>query len=339
MNDVIKMRGSNPFIPSVDENDEIIGKKEELRILDGFINMVGSGNPSMLLIRGVPGSGRSAFLRHLKREAEKAGVFTIYARAEKGEDLSEISKRIYGEMTGVAAGQKKKPSGFAELLPSLVPQEGKRAFGTLLIIDDIDALRKPEESILSMERAAHASQNKVGIAMSTIRTIKRKDLAILELKPLGEGEAKEFVNKSLKDSHVRMGDECISTILSDTGGNPKLFRNVCKLIYDRLRENEKIISKGHYLAYLPAIMAVLSIEWFARAYQETPASERAILAAMAKDEEGIHVSDISRRVGRPMGQVTALMGRLLDSGQIVRLERGKYRIFSKLYARYVLQRG
>lgn len=333
------MRGSNPFIPSVDENDDIIGKKEELRILDGFISMVGSGNPSMILIRGVPGSGRSAFLRHLEREAAKAGIFTVYARAERGEDLSEISKRIYGEMTGSAGVLKKKPSGFSELLPALVPQEGKKAFGTLLIIDDIDALRKPEESIMAMERAIQASPNKVGLAMSTIRTIRRKDLAILELKPLGEGEAREFVDKSLKNSHVRMGDECISTILSDTGGNPKLFRSVCRLIYDKLRENEKIISKGHYLAYLPAIMAVLSIEWFARAYQETPMSERAILVAMAKDEDGIHVSDISRRVGRPMGQVTALIGRLLDSGQIVRLERGKYKVFSKLYARYILQRS
>jgi hypothetical protein len=332
------MKGVNPFVPQGDDSGEIIGMKEELRILDGFLDQVGSGQSAMLLIHGIPGSGRSAFLRHLKKEAEKKGLFTVYTRIEDGEDIRDLAGRIFGEMSGPLA-RGKRPSDFSGLIPLICPPEGKKSFGNLLILDDIDALKKAEDSIHLIERAARASGKRIGIVMSSSKQIQHKDLPVLELKPIQIQEAHEFVSRVLKDSHVKMGEECINAILLDSGGNPKLFRNVCRLVYDRLKENEKVISKAHYLAYLPAIMSLLSIEWFGRAYQETPRAERDILSAMAKNEDGMHVSDISRKVGRPMGQVTALIGRLLDSGQIVRIERGKYKIFSRLYARYVMQRS
>ena len=119
-----------------------------------------------------------------------------------------------------------------------------------------------------------------------------------------------------------------------------LFRDVCRLVYDSSKESDLVISKGDYLSYLPSIMSVLSMEWFGSLFQKTPKRERDILLAMAHgDEKGMHVSDISRKVGRPMGETTALMGRLHERGQVVRIDRGTYRIFAKLYARYVMRRG
>jgi predicted transcriptional regulator len=86
-------------------------------------------------------------------------------------------------------------------------------------------------------------------------------------------------------------------------------------------------------------MSALSREWFGRLYQETPSAERGILSALARSEEGMHVSDIAKNLGKPLGPVTALTKRLLDSGQIVKIDRGRYMVFSKLYARYVVQRS
>ena len=56
-------------------------------------------------------------------------------------------------------------------------------------------------------------------------------------------------------------------------------------------------------------------------------------------EEGAHVSDVAKAIGKPLGPVTALMKRLLDRGAVVKMDRGKYRIFSRLYARYVKDRS
>jgi hypothetical protein len=159
------------------------------------------------------------------------------------------------------------------------------------------------------------------------------------LEPFSEDQARKMVEQALKDKKLKMGEECLRSIMSDTGGNQKLFKSVCKYIYDRLRDDEKVMSKGHYLAYLPYIMSMLSRESFGRMYNETPPSERAILHELAKADDGMHVSDIARGLGKPLGPVTALVKRLLEKGQIIRIERGKYRIFSKMYARFVLQRG
>jgi hypothetical protein len=160
----------------------------------------------------------------------------------------------------------------------------------------------------------------------------------MELGPFGEHEAREVVEKALKKGPPKMGEECLLSVLADTGGNPRLFKAVCFIIYDRLRDNEKIISKGHYLAYLPQIMGSLSRDWFGAMYQETPASERAVLKALASGDEGMHVSDIAKRLRKPLGPITALVGRLRGRGQVVRIDRGRYRVFSKLYGRYVAQR-
>src|SRR5262249_37600041 len=136
-----------------------------------------------------------------------------------------------------------------------------------------------------------------------------------------------------------MGDECLSSIIADSGGNPRLINSVCRHIYEKLRDNEKIITKGHYLGYMQYIMSMLSREWFGRMYQETPAAERVILDELAREEGGMHVSDIAKKLGKPLGPVTALTGRLMDSGQIAKVDRGKYRIFAKLYAKYISGRG
>jgi hypothetical protein len=162
---------------------------------------------------------------------------------------------------------------------------------------------------------------------------------LLELRTLDSHEAGEMVERALGKGPPKMGEECMNSIMADTQGNPRLFKTVCRLVYERLRDNERVISKGHYLAYLPYIMSMLGREWFGRLYQETPASERAILAVLAKNEDGMHVSDIAKTLKKPLGPTTALMKRLLDSGQVVKLDRGKYRIFARLYAKYVSQRG
>jgi len=333
------MKMPNPFLrPETEE--EIIGMKEEVRALDGFINRISAGQAPILMVHGVPGSGRSALLKHMRTVAERQGISIVFIHVEHGENIEELARRIFNEAIAPVLPYKKKTSDFTELLDTLPSAARKGSFGNLLILDDIDSLRKSEESLKMLLVSMAGSSHRVALVMSSTRAFRINELPTLELLPIDETQAKDFVAKALKDSHMRMGDECISTILADTGGNPRLFRDVCMLVYDSMKEHELVISQAHYLSYLPSIMAVLSMEWFGALFQKTPKRERAILSVMAQgDENGMHVSDISRKVGRPMGETTALMGRLLDSGQVVRIDRGTYRIFAGLYAKYVMQRS
>lgn len=335
------MKGPNPFAFIEDNPEAVTGRRYESGIFGNFANAASSKQPGVLIITGGPGSGKTFLMRHFRHEAEKKGMLAPYVRAEKGESAASVIGRLYQEtMLLQGARGAAHPETFDALVQAL-EHVGEKHFGTVIFIDDADNLRKVGEALSSIMKLAAALQGKKAVSFvlsSTMELRPATGVTTLILKPLDEHETKELIDKGL-GKEPKMGEECLRSIIADSGGNPRLVKTVCRHIYDRLKDNEKVITKGHYLAYLPYIMSMLSGEWFGTMYQETPEAERRILAAMAKSDEGMHVSDIARALGRPLGPTTALMRRLLDSGQVVRLDRGKYRIFAGLYARYVAQRS
>ncbi|MFH0737691.1 MAG: AAA family ATPase [Candidatus Micrarchaeota archaeon] len=340
------MKGPNPFALWEDDPGSISGRKEEARSFSSFVNAASSRQGGVLLVIGGPGVGKSAILRYFHHEAGKAGMAAVYVNAEKGEDESALANKCHSEL--LSAGALKgplggpPPSGMAGFLDKAQRVVSKGS-GLLVLIDDFDLMKRPDALLGDIVALAKTGWGKreIGFVLSSTRELKAPEgpIASVFLKPFDEHETRDLVDKALKKGPPKMGEECLMSLISDTGGNPRLLKRICHDIYERLRDNEKLITKGHYLAYLPQIMGALSREWFGGMYQETPMAERAILGALSKEEAGMHVSDIAKKIGKPLGPVSALTKRLLDSGQIVRLDRGKYRIFSKLYARYVSQRG
>ncbi|MEM5814617.1 MAG: ATP-binding protein [Candidatus Aenigmatarchaeota archaeon] len=320
--------------------EDIVGRKEEIGAFNAMLSQVSAGQNAFLMINGGPGTGKTLLLRHFRNIAEKAGLLALYVKAEKGEGGGELFGRLYQEMLLHSGQDSKEKIDSAAKLAAAIGKAGKKSFGTILLIDDIDRTRKARDVLLALVAIARAKPGKMGlgIVVSSTKMLDGKEIALLRLRPFNEQETRELVGKALGKGPPRMGEECLNTLMADSNGNPRIFKSACWYVYNMLKENEKIISKGHYLARLPAIMSMLEREWFGRLYQDTPAAERQILAVLAKSEEGMHVSDIAKKLGRKLGPTTALTGRLLDSGQIIRLERGRYRIFARLYAKYVAQR-
>ena len=335
------MKGPNPFVPWEEDPANIYGRKEETRIFNSFVNATSSKQGGGMLIIGGPGLGKTSLMRHFRHHAEKNGVLAPYVKVERGEDTEAVAGKIYNELS-LLPGFKGKTArktfkGLVELTERL------SRFGIIFFIDDIDNMKKADEVLLKIVRTIGSGWGgrRAAFVVSSTKEfrITSEMVSILRLKPLDEHDARELVTKALKKGPPKMGEECLHSVMAGSSGNPRIFKSICRYIYDRLREDEKVISKGHYLAYLPHIMSMLSREWFGGMYQETPEAERQILRVLAKSDEGMHVSDIAKKLKKPLGPVTALTRRLLDRGQIVRLDRGKYRIFARLYARYVIQRS
>lgn len=276
-------------------------------------------------------------------EAERAGMLALGVRAERGEDEGDVAGKLHSELALIPdfKAEGAAPRSFRELAEA-ADKAGRKKFGVLVLIDDIDRMRNADKALQSIESALKAGWGKRKVAFIVASTAPMRGNADISkeinLLPFSEFEAREMVEKALKKGPPKMGEECLQSILSDSGGNPRLLKTVCFNIYDKLRENEKVISKGHYLAYLPQIMSSLSREWFGRMYQDVPEGERAVLRVLSKEEGGMHVSDIAKAMKKPLGPVTALMGRLFERGQVVKVGRGKYRVFSKIYGKYIMQR-
>ncbi len=336
------MKGPNPFVLWDENPKEISGRKEEVRIFNSFANEAASKQGGGILVFGVPGTGKTTLLRHFGYLAEKSGILAPYTKVEKGESLEVTIDKLYNELRVIPGAKigKTAPKTVKELIE--VVEMGGKHFGTVFFIDDFDKMKKSNDAIIDIEKELKGfwGEKTAGFVLSSTREFKFSSSLVRKMKigAFEEHEGHEVVEKALGKESPRMGDECFNSIMNDTQGNPLLFKTVCHHIYARLRDNEKVISKGHYLAYLPYIMSMLSREWFGKMYQETPGAEKEILLALAKNES-MHVSDIANELGKPLGPVTALIKRLLDRGQIVKLDRGKYRIFAKLYGRYVIQRS
>jgi hypothetical protein len=340
---VVKIKGPNPFAPYESDPEGISGRKEEIRAFAAFVNSASSAQGGLLAVTGGPGCGKTAMMRLFQAEAERAGMLALGVKAERGEDEEDLAGKAYAEMALSPEFKREgsAPGNFRELVDA-AGRAGRKKFGAIVFIDDIDRMRNSKKAVASILSALKAGwgRRNVGFVVSLTSEIGAQSEIMREiaLRPFAEFEAREMIERALKKGASKMGEECLQTILADSGGNPRLLKTVCYNIYERLRDNEKVISKGHYLAYLPQIMSSLSREWFGRMYQGIPQGEREILHILAKDEEGMHVSDIAKKAGKALGPITALTRRLLDRGQIVKIGRGKYRIFSKLYLRYVSSR-
>ena len=327
----MSMKGPNPFQIYEIDPENIIGRKDEVRVFNSFVNGAVSGQPGALLVMGGPGTGKTTLIRHFSHIARREGALAPYVKIEKGEGLEALMDKVFQETRAIPNLELRRsaPESFEDLLEAA---KSSRHFGTILFIDDIDRMKKVKEALPVIEKAR---EHGISMVMTSTREMKAERTMVLQ--PFAEHEAKELVEKALgKD--LKMGEECFNSIMNDSEGNPRLFKTVCHHIYDRLRDNEKIISKGHYLAYLPHIMNMLGREWFGKMYQETPTAERAILVVISRSDF-VHVSDIANELNKPLGPVTALVRRLLDRGQIVKLERGRYKVFAKLYGKYVISRS
>lgn len=291
----------NPFYIWGEKVENLVGFKEELKFVDSFLSNVDQGNQSLLLISGPPGSGKSLFFERLSSEANSRGFNVIFIQFYSGSDTFDFS----------TINSSKKP--------------------LLIIIDDFDLSKKSEYLVREISANSFAS---VGFAFSTLTPISAPKSKSFALEPLTSIEAHDLVLKSLKSTSIKMGEECISTLLDESGGNPKIFKLLCWFLFEKLKPSEKIITKGHYLAYSQAILAFLSREFFGKLLSVVSKKESLIIKCFSNSDV-LSVNEISGLSKIPLSEVTSMVLRLQKKGLLIKVERGKYRIFARLFAKYV----
>jgi predicted ATPase len=319
------MKGPNPFAWNP-ENFTVFGRKSEIGLFVSFANATSNGQPGILIVTGETGSGKSVLLRNFKHETERLGLQSIYIKVEKGEKEADLINKAFYEM---------------KHLEDVIEYIGNHNRETIIFIDGIDRLVGADQVTKRIvERIYNSWRRRVSVVLSSTRNLKVQSDGVrnINLKGFVEQDMVEMIDSMIGDSELKVGKEFLHSVLDDSCGNQKTVFMICWYIYEKIKDNEKMITKGHYLNYLPYIMEMFSIEWFGQMYHETPKAQREILAAIAKSRDGMKVSEIAKKLKKPLGPVSTLVNRLADDGQVTRIERGRYRIISMLYGKFVLQR-
>jgi len=340
------MKGPNPFVPW--DETVIMGRKQQMEAFSVFLDRVAGGSSGVLLLYGIPGSGKSMLMKLFHAEAQKRGLFAPYMKVEKRDKLDRISKALFSELENEIAA--KEPSradvlskeGNTGTLKGVIGALEKVMHsnfpGVVFLIDDLDRTRKSEEMIRNIANVAK-EKRKVGFVVSSTKRFEPPENAeTMHLDQVEEQEFHDYIAKMLK-KEPKMGEECIKAIYADCGGNPKLLKQVCWILYDSIRENEKMITKAHYVANMRSMISFLSRDWFGKLYATASQQEKIILKNLARAPEPLSVKELAAGLNKGMGPVATLLIRLEGKGHIVRVERGRYKIFSKLYAKFIQERG
>lgn len=341
------MKGPNPFAPWAQDKKGFVGRKPELNMYNSILKDMAGKRPVATLITGAPGAGKSALLRMFSQVAEKEMFFSVLVKAGNGERTDSLLSRMRAELMNYLEG-KVAQGDISQRVAKRLYQEknlldaaktiGRHAEGLILLIDDVSSLKDPDKMIGYVRRTLRkAGKIKLGFVLSSTEDQKGFEGVAMKLDPFDEHDVREMVETALGKGPPKMGEGCLSTVIKDSEGNPAVSRTMCYIMYERLGEKERIITRRHYIVNSSQIMSMLSRDFFDPLWQKLPGSERKVVRAFAEEGGPAHISDIARKLR--MRHATTLALRLVERGQLIRVDRGIYKVFTRLYGKYAMQRG
>ncbi|MFH2106894.1 MAG: hypothetical protein ABII22_06560 [Candidatus Micrarchaeota archaeon] len=324
-----------------------IGRKGILRELEEDLSSSAYYEPKAVGLVGMKGIGKSFILEKVEEMAEKRRFMVIHLAMQKKEMLDE---RLIRETANsamhmlVEIPSKNNREYFEHIIEGKMQNYEKiekiydkiknNVHGILFLIENCNEIRETAKIDKMLKGVMRNKRPFMFVFSGTCSNKIYLDKKI-KIELFTEQETRSYMEVYLSGTNIKMGEECIKTIYRDSEGHPFMIWEICSILYGKLRENEKIITQGHYLLHLPSIMAKLSKEMFDKVYYELSESERELLRLLAEKEKS--AKEISEESKKPMNTVTTLLLRMEKKGSIIRVKRGIYRIFNKLYGKYVLE--
>jgi|GEM_PF-964832 len=355
----------NPFTKEIQSPESIVGRKREIGIFNSYVESTIHKKPLSMAVVGSLGMGKTILLKRFREIAEKNRCLGIYVKIQKGEGLQRVLEKSLRELEselreksamGWMPEEKMEMIGRKETGDSLNNLDTMRKFensinevypiiqdsvnALVFLLDDGEKLEDAKDSIPIIVRIFERAtrKNSPFMLVMSSKVMPRgfgEIFNVFELKPLTEEQIKELIKDRLKESKIKMGDECAKLIVRDSEGNPSVLLSICWTLFNRLGEKDKIITKAHYIKYKQSIMSSLSAEIFDPLYNGIPDSERRILIQFSKMKESPKISDVAKKMNKKLSIVTRLVLRLIRRGALIKTGRGRYKIFNRLFSEYL----
>ena len=330
----ILMKGINPFTPGFEQ--ELVGRKEELRLFESSLSLARSGQPISIFLEGTIGMGKTTLLKKYESLAQKSGAQVARVSAQKSDTLETILKKIANLICQEESIMEKNAN---EMFAKIYRKNESDLL--VILIDNFEKIQPIiQEKLLDMCIDTIEKHMKCIFVFAGVNGKHKTPLTRnVLLKELTKYDIEEMIAQGLKPHNLKMGEECLKAIEEDSSGHPLIIQIICWVLYDKIKETEKMITKGQYSAYLPLIINNLSRELFDDLYEKTAPTQRIVLSMLAQTGQEMRSIEIAQKINKPLNSVTTLLKRLTLRGSIVKVKRGSYRIFNRLYGKYVLMKN
>lgn len=337
---------TNPFTPMFGKVPPYLAGRETIieDMLDAFEQ--GGSDPNLCSIFvGARGSGKTALLTYLARQAEECGWVVAEVTAGPGmlEDilqrladsaahLADISAKR--KLTGITAGSaigltwENEPvdANWRTKMNFLLDQLEKTGTGALITVDEVDCtvaelvslvttfqhfVREGRRCALLMAGLPHkVSALLTGETTSFLRRATRRDLG-----PVPAYEVKEAFALTVESGGKKIGDEALSEAVASIEGFPFMFQLVGFRAWRASRDASEIsadnVRRGAAIARDELRSRIFDATW-----TELSGNDIAFLAAMAVDDDMTLRSSLVERLGKGSSHVSTYKRRLLDAGVI-----------------------
>jgi len=150
-------------------------------------------------------------------------------------------------------------------------------------------------------------------------------------------ESKWFIRKKLEKLKISISDDVLNIVYNVTEGHPFVISAYMSTAYSKLKSGEKELRKEHFEATdIDFVRRVLS-PFFSRFYDQAGKNSRHILIEMAKKNGKSELSELCGILKKENNELSPYLAKLTQDGAILRIDRGKYKLFHKLLAQYIKQ--
>ena len=151
-------------------------------------------------------------------------------------------------------------------------------------------------------------------------------------------ETKSFVVKRLKIAEINIQDEIIHRIFQVTEGHPFVVSAYLKTAYSKLQSEETELKESHLEATDIGFVNTDLKHFFSRFFDHSTTIKNRILAEIASSPHGEStLSEISEKIGKELNKISPHLGNLVQEGSIIRIDRGRYKLFHHLFGEYILK--
>ncbi len=148
-------------------------------------------------------------------------------------------------------------------------------------------------------------------------------------------ESASFIRKKLEQAHISISDGVLKLVHAVTEGHPFVLSAYMAAAYTKLKEGDTELRKEHFEAADIEFVKRILAPFFSRFCDQAGKNSKRILWEMARKKEEIGLSELSEILHKEGNELSPYLAKLTQDGAIIRVDRGKYKLFHQLLSQYI----
>ncbi|MBI5035922.1 ATP-binding protein [Candidatus Micrarchaeota archaeon] len=160
------------------------------------------------------------------------------------------------------------------------------------------------------------------------------------LENFSEAETKAFICRKLRQVNFVFADSAFPHVFSVTEGHPFVLSAYLSAAYSKMPADETELKEVYFKATDLVFVKYVLAPFFSRFYDQAGPFSKRILGVMAKDSAGeTTLSKLTGALKKEANELSPHLAKLVQDGAIVRIDRGKYKLFHHLLGQYIREKS